>query len=277
MKHYGTNDSTLVDFLKGQYFNEEILRINYNDIIFDLEDYVEIYWFRWRNGTIASFPRSDIKEKLFNVSFSGFWRSWFFNCYGMDIPMNILEKESNIYIESFWILVQNKIFPNSSRPMNTDLTTFIHYPNQFLLSLPTVRYSWPKRQTQSIYSMLFKINGMEIINRRQKHNNPCSQDWQNYDQRVMEAHIRKTGCKSLYHKGNSTIPKCDSKEKIKRVNFPFGTEEANVYSHPCKAVEKIYYTYEEEELSNTIYKGSGKFWVGILLFDPRFKEITQNR
>ena len=276
-KTYGINDSTLVDFFKGKHFNEEILRVNYNDVVFDLEDYVELYWIRWRNGTTASFSRSDIKERLFNVSYSGLWREWFFNCYGMHVPMNILEEESNIYIESFWIRVQNKIFSNLNRPIKDNFTTFIHYPNQFLLSLPTVRYAWRKRQTKSTYSMHFKINGMEIINRRQKHNNPCSNDWQHYDQRVMEAHIRQRGCKSLYHKGNSNIPLCDSKEKLQRANFPFGTDTVNVYSQPCKAVEKIYYTYEEYSLSSTTFEGTGNFWIGFSVLDPRFKEITQNR
>ena len=276
-KNYGTDYAALLDFLKGEYFNEEMLRINYNDVVFNLEDYVDKYWIRWRNATVASFPRSDIKEKMFNMTYSGFWRGHFFNCYGMTASMNILERESNMYIESYWILVQNKIFLNSSRPIHTNFTTFIHYPNQFLLSLPTVRYSWRERQTQSTYSMRFIINGMEIINRRHKHNNPCSKNWKSYDQSIMDSHIRKTGCKSIYHKLNNSLPLCASKEKIQMANFPFGTDDITLYSQPCKAAEKIYYTYEEWTMYNTIYEGTGQFWVGLCFFDPRFKEVNQNR
>ena len=72
------------------------------------------------------------------------------------------------------------------------------------------------------------------------------------------------------------IPVCLSKEKTKeasrdRLNDDFGI------NPPCKSMEKIYYTYTEGDLSQTIYAERNKFRIVIYPYDQRFKEILQTR
>ena len=44
---------------------------------------------------------------------------------------------------------------------------------------------------------------------------------------------------------------------------------------PCHGMEKIYFTFEEQELGGTSWNRPGYFWIGIYVRDPKFKEIVQ--
>ena len=277
LSNYAVNESVFTKLLEGEHYEERLLDLNYNDISFELEDYIEEYWARYQNGTTASYSISSTEERLFNVSFIGFWRKWFYHCYGIQIPIHKLHRESAVHIEVFGLLLKNEIFPSGNRPTDKDFITFLHYPKQLLLSLPTVKYSWQKRLTQSTYVMRYIINGMEILNRRQKNNFSCEENWQSFDDLTLDRHLKRSGCRATYHKERKDIPLCKNRTRIKRANFPFRSDEIEKYDPPCKAVEKIHYTYEESDWPDTDYSGTGRFWVCILLLDSRYKEITQNR
>ena len=46
---------------------------------------------------------------------------------------------------------------------------------------------------------------------------------------------------------------------------------------PCTSMEKITYSYEEFDLSNTKWSGTGNFWIGIHHQNRNFKNIVQIR
>ena len=56
-------------------------------------------------------------------------------------------------------------------------------------------------------------------------------------------------------------------------HFPFRSDEVKRYNPPCKQVDKILYTYEEQYYPDR----EGTFWVTMLILDSRYKEIVQTR
>ena len=112
----GLNGSYLVQLLEGTKYNRQLLDINYDRISHRVEDFVEGIWFRWENGSTKYYNKTSEHDNLFPRSFTGFWRAKFYNCYGMDVPMTMLRKESNVYIEEFFYSVKQCHFCKWSAP-----------------------------------------------------------------------------------------------------------------------------------------------------------------
>ena len=67
-----------------------------------------------------------------------------------------------------------------------------------LYSTHTLRYTWPQtRQKNESYVMRFKIKGVEVVRRRQKSSQPCNENWEDYDNEIINNHIQKNGCKNV--------------------------------------------------------------------------------
>ena len=179
-------------------------------------------------------------------------------------------------VQSVWLLIKSNIFPSGIRPHYDDMIALLHYPNQLLRSLESIKYAWPKRETNDSYVMRFRINGVEILRRRNKNSRPCDNNLVNYDDHVISKHTTTVGCRAPYQNPSNKIAQCSTKDKMKEARFNLGSNQYRTIP-PCKAMEKIYYTYDESDLSGTEWAGTGQFWVGIYLFHQQFKEIVQTR
>ena len=155
--------------------------------------------------------------------------------------------------------------------------TLLHYPNQLLLSLPTMKYEWPIRQNNSTFAMRFRIDSMEVLTRRNKLNHPCKTDWKSYDDVVIHDHVKSTNCRTPYQKPIKGIPICNTKEKMQEADFSLTSGKINNQILPCRTAEKISYTFEEVDSTGKQWQGVGEFWSGIYFYNSRFKEITQSR
>ena len=265
----GINETSYVNFLEGKYFVPEMLTIDYENITLDMSKYVVEYYVEWRNGSHGNYSPTNDDGKIFTSSYAGFWLNWLYNCYALKVPP---DKQ----IQIFSVLVKSNIFPSSNRPQHYDMMVLLHYPNQLLRSLKTIKYAWPKRETNDNYVMRFKINGVEIMRRRNKNSRPCYKNWENHDDNVIGKHTNTVGCRAPYQDPSDNIAPCSTKDQMKKARFTLRSDEYGILP-PCKGMEKIYYTYEESELSGTDWSGTGHFWFGIYLFDQQFKEIVQTR
>ena len=236
-------------------------------IILRLQEYVIKYFVWWRNGTLELIPFHKDKN-LFESTFSGFFLDNFFKCYGMKIP-----PDGNI--QQFGALMKNEIFPNSIRPHSVAFFTLFHYPNQLVRSVRSIHYMWQKITSNNTYEMIFKINKMEMIRRRNKSTRPCH-DSENHDDRVLVQHISKVGCRPPYLKPSKWIRPCATKEEMKNVRFLLRTDEYDNIP-PCRSMEKISYTYLESDMSGTKYEGVGEFWISSAFYDQYFQEIIKTR
>ena len=267
------NESNLISFLNGEEYEDQFLTINYSDIIYNLDNFVKNFWFRWQNGSTKSYTKASLEESIFYNSFTGFWRNKFFNCFGIQVPKTLLKKEPKVYIEGFGVHLNTSIFPQGTREVGK-FATFLHYPNQILLSIPTVKYKFQSRLNDSAYNMKYIVNGMDTLRRRQKSEDPCNENWKNFDNDVIEMNVKKVGCKNIYHKNPADWPVCNNTMDIRKANFPFRSDIIRKkYNPPCKQVDKMHYVYEEMDYPDE----PNTFWITILLLDSRYTEIVQTR
>ena len=156
------------------------------------------------------------------------------------------------------------------------MTAYIHYPNQLMVSAKTIKLAWPTRERYDRFEMRFHVDGAEVLQRRNKRSQPCIENWKNYDDVVLVKHLNNVTCRSPYQMPSVTYPICDTKKNIKKSQFNFITGDIDMYP-PCKAMEKVYYTFQETNLEGTEWNNKDQFWVVIYFFDHQFKNITKTR
>ena len=158
------------NFLKGEYWDDRMLSIDYDNVTMNLEDYINyIYVFNesWVGKSFVSF-RSALQK-----------------CFTIDTPSPIdfpLKRRKIIYMRIHLITA---VFPNETRPFgstgrngkNSFAITF-HYPGQ-RTSPAFQNWRW-KRQNGGApgrFVMRFTIRSIEVIKKRNKGNQPCNTDW----------------------------------------------------------------------------------------------------
>ena len=160
--------------------------------------------------------------------------------------------------------------------------TILHYPNQMLYSTHTLKYAWQqKRQKNESYVMRFKIKGVEIVRRRQKRSQPCNENWEDYDNEIINNHIQKVGCRPWYIDQlpeTNNIRLCSSGKEMKEAMFVLRTDGYKVLT-PCTSMEEILYEYEEStlDLKKSNWGKEGTFYLGLFFFNSHFKDIYQTR
>ena len=66
-----------------------------------------------------------------------------------------------------------------------------------------LRHVFSKQEAENNYAMRFYIRGVEILQRRNKNSRLCNENWQNYDNIVLQHHIDNVGCRAPYQ-GNES-------------------------------------------------------------------------
>ena len=273
------NVSTYLEFLKGEYFDPSLLNIKYEDIIKNMSDYIEEDYVEFRNGSSISIHSSyhghekheNGKKQIFFSDNAFFRGSRFYNCYSLRIP-----DEKNI--QSFYFRVRNSIFPNGIRSNSHDMITFLHYPNQLMVSGKTMKYMWPQQwKRDKSYLMRFDINSVELLRRRQKRSRPCSDFWADHDNEIKTKHSDEIGCRLHYMHLAKNITFCKHKAQIKKI-FKLRFDDYGVLP-PCRTMEKINYRYTERTLDfeKDTWALKGYFFIAISVAVDNFKEIAQTK
>ena len=265
----GVSETEYLEYLKGEKFKSVFSAIDYKDVVVDKSTYVDEYFIGYRNGSERRHSNKDEKKYQFLLTYSGFWSGRFYNCYGIQIPAN---KD----IKRFDFLLKQDFFPQGRRPIRYDFFTLLHYPNQLLTAISSIKFTWPEIKTKDTYEMPFYINAVEIIKRRNKKTHPCNGRWDIHDDIVLGKHIHKVGCRAPYQKSRISKRICSNAREMKNAIFDL---ESNNYTdfQPCTSMKKIFYSYEERNLNNTKWEGKDHFWVGMQISSDDFKEIVKTR
>ena len=270
MRNQVINETLYIKFLKGEYFSTRYMETEYNDIRLNLSDYIDEYYIQWRNGSSMTHVYANESIELFIPTFAGFWNSEFYNCYDLQTP-------HNNQIIQFAVLIRNSVFPLGFRSTNYDLFVLLHYPNQLLISYKTLRHGFSKQGKESSYAMRFQVRGVEILQRRNKNSRLCNENWQNYDHDIFQDHINRVGCRAPYQGNkNNTLSLCSSKGQMSKSMMNFRSDGYGAQP-PCRSMEKIDYTYSEDDFSDSKYAKKGSFWISLYILNPQFKEIVQAR
>lgn len=267
------NDTSYLDFLKRETFHPIFMSVDHKNVTVNLSDNVASYQVGYRNGTWKQHYKNQENGawNIFKFSFSGFWVDRFFNCYDLQVPK---DKHVRYFITS----ISTSIFPDGIRPQEDyGMMTLLHYPNQVLKSGKTMKYSFPERRKDH-FIMRYFVTGVEVVRRRDKGDRPCNEDWENYDNSVLSNHVTQIGCRTPYQYPNSssTVPICNSTEEMEKAQLNLRLDDYGV-PPPCRAMEKLYYTYEEESHNSSHMPGKDHFLVGLFVYDEQFKEIVHSR
>ena len=167
----------------------------------------------WFDGGMEAMKRmlslTNNDRKMITPSYAGFIGNRFYNCYPIQVP-----HDKNVQIS--WVVIKSNIFPSGIRPPYLDMIALLHYPNQLLRSWKTIKFSWPIRETNNSYEMIFRINGVEIIRRRNKGILPCDEDWVNYDDNELVKHTNTVGCRAPYQNPSNKIAPCSTKDQMEK-------------------------------------------------------------
>ena len=125
-----TNKSEYLSFLKGDFYEDNLLHINYKDVISNISDFIVLEGIVYRNGSIVKKDSiASNPTNIFKDSFVGLWSHGFhhlYHCHSLKVPPN---KE----IEQYEIALKSKVFPNSSRAQVGGMLSLIHFPNQLMV------------------------------------------------------------------------------------------------------------------------------------------------
>ena len=273
LAEYGVNKSSYLNFLKGDYFSDQMLAINYSNVTIDISDYIKGYLNIFRNGSKIEY-RSELNiekiKTLTHVSFNGVKERAFFKCFAINIPRikDILK---------YRILLSNNIFPNGKRPTNLAVRAVYHLPGQFLLAGQNQKWDWPYRAANDGYKMRFLIGGNTIMRKRNKQKNRCVQSDVKYDDWVMQVYRDRSKCNVPYVKKNKMLPMCDTKTLMKQGLFSDWIVEKKKLNKPCKAMSGINVEHVETKMDSLKGDPVGNFWLDITFQQPTFIEIEQIR
>ena len=273
---YSVNASSYSEFLRGNMFENRMLKISYQNITTEMVDYIIGYRIYFRNFSIfkadSGFSLEDRKMLVVN-NFNGFIEPYleFCKCFSLLIPK----------IKELWIfraLISNDIFPDGLRPVESDLKTFVHLPNHFLLSKYNKKWEWPFKSRFETYKMRFIIRSLDIVTKRNKDDLPCNEHWKDYDDWVVQSFKNETGCNNPYQFHDTRLPMCNTKKQIEHAMFRQNVVEERGYTKPCKTMENLRLEWVENsytKISNN--NTSGKFWLSIQVNSETFKEIIHHR
>ena len=239
----GVNKTVYTSFLYGKHWEEKMLETDFNSVTKSLEEYLNGYWIHWRNLSYQFVYPNEIQKGFSKpyLSYSGFMMEWLLKCYSVDIPVDAM---------TFGIFFRRNFFPNSTRPSFQGFGIILHYPNQFLKSVQTMKMSWEKEIVEKNHSssMQIKINDFEVTIRRNSKNRPCNHDLKNDDYIASESALEKLQCHPPYYNWKSKFTNCNNTEQMARAkNLIFKSR--NELMEPCQSAEKIIYDHQDLSVS----------------------------
>ena len=169
-------------------------------------------------------------------------------CFSVDVPHS-----RGDLIESFRFTLNTSIFPDGRRPTHPNFDNngqgfymSFHYPKQLFLFSNHWVYKW-KDMSSSIngYNVLYEIDSMTVVSKRNTPKSHCIKDWKNADQVVMDSIIKGMRCRPPFWKTDLNIDTC-SNSTLKK--FSVNSLFDNVWSirnPPCKFIEQLLFRKEE--------------------------------
>ena len=144
----------------------------------------------------------------------------------LDIPF----MKSRKLINSF-ITFKTNIFPAGIRP--TVATNPIkepmfivapHYPNQAYRQINVGQTKWTHRgvSSQKSYIMEFNLRNVEILQKRDRHREPCLGGVPDYDEHIKLWILKKVGCKPPYWSSTSKLSLCTTFDEMKLLSKLLG-------------------------------------------------------
>lgn len=275
----GFNETNYFEFLEGyQYWDDKMLNVDFEKVSSRIKDYI-----------IESCFYETYQDKLSNNCKSNEEIEPWNNLGRVVVPLHF---PSDMIMWSATIKLRNSVFYNGLRPANGangGIEVYFAYPNQTYRSGSSYFHKWPVRTNESSknYIMRFTLKSMEVLRKRQKKNNVCYNRG-DYDGKIRDIIIEKSGCKPSMWDTNRIEPLCTTRESYQEMvsehvdQYTRLQRKNKTYLDPCLIIEKLQIEFDEENIPRTeecLNDADDDNWFKIEfdLAPNSFKEIKQAR
>ena len=238
------NRDSYLEYLKGNSFDDQLERINYQNVSLDLNNYFLYLEEQWYNKSFAHDSSLKVENKEI---FSGFLFEDFVKCFVLkaDIGANRHIKGLRFYYDL------EKLFNDWIVHGESEMKIFFKfiYPGQFFLGEDPI-YFLLYREHFAFNSWIYDL---EIIERRNSENRKCSEDSTSYDKLILEKYLSRTGCKVPYVSYNTSVPRCNMTSSMTNKKLDYFVTETLRIPKACKRILKMRPTF------NTLYSDSKRY------------------
>ena len=257
LQKFGVKQTIYESFLRGDYYEEGIQNIPYEDVAYHpatkllgikffqeystngIQNPDQYYWYNHEqnNESLPSQWRPSFRVEPFNS-----WYGHIYKCLTVDVPFI-----SNQHLSWIQIIMKKSFFPNSHRPMSINsgglFMISIAFPNQ------RRRYStsltvWNEELKNKSYGMKFQVTGIDAIQTRNKKSRPCDEDWREYDKKVRRYMVANVGCIPPYWTldPDENFQICNDSNSMKQL---YVDAEWNRHTKPCRRMARYTTSFME--------------------------------
>ena len=169
--------------------------------------------------------------------------------------------------------MKRSIFQGQTGYFRNGFKVILSYPGQTLRA-KVMKYQW-KEVVDGDFAMVFNIQNMVVLKKRNKSHKPCEEINRTGDDiRQKDLLIKNLQCRPAFVTSPSSLPQCNGGKNLQNFN---STGWYDKYIEPCTQVEKVIYTYDEyDKLRNTTGSG-GNFQLRFNFQGKTYMEIEQRR
>ena len=254
---------TYLRYLKGEYYDEQYGKIDYENVTIDLGKYFLFATTYLRNETRGNYSSKSVEHP---VTFSGFYQEMFLKCFWIRSytypPRNL--KQAKLYYDKKKLMSDWQLFIGSP----TKLYVVLHYQGQFFLYNELQSSDMTNKQ----YAR-FAIKDFEILKQRNKRRQRCIEDTNEFDNIIYEEYVTKAECTVPYINENKLHDKCKNGKGIYENKLQLKAPEIMEIPKACTRISKIRITK---------YYGSNRFresalWYISISYPREVKIITQSK
>ena len=279
-KYYNIDNVTeYISFLKGDAWNDNMMKVNYDKVTIDLEEYIQQIDLRNSSGdpyhspTLFTWQNNASSNTKFPFYIS--FRQPQTKCFSIDFSKVRMPEISGNTISYLDVKFRPKNMSNVDM-----MSYYIHYPNQFIRAPPLdIEYGKMPGILNGNEKMIW-INSIDVIRRRNTIRTPCNPEWDRDDEFMARQVIKDVGCKPVHWVVDGSYHVCNSTSNMKRaIIYKMDVVELSVVKkilQPCDEVQAISSTSQSYEMNNSVWESKGPGF--LLLFKiSRYKEILHIR
>ena len=269
--HNIENVTKYTAFLKGEHWDANLTKVNYDDVTINLREYVKsiqiradsptarplYYWDnyieiareeRWwgRQSKVVGSNNRLIHDNTFPFYTS--FRSAHNKCFSCDLSKLIIRRIEERLLSPFEIRFKSQKMPK------TFLSYHMHYPNQYIRS-SSLQLEWGKKiGIINGDDKTFWIDIVEVIRRRNTIQRPCDVNSEKNDDTILLNAIKNAGCKPPHFSIDLDYPICSSKTGMRKTHIEkFDVPNLTFLKSlvpPCDQVQAISYTPQGVKIEN---------------------------
>ena len=258
-----------IEYLKGDATNNETyMNIKYEEITFDLFDYLHRINVVTRAGrNLTGYGCTNRQScHLLNLkhTYDGFdiTGSIFFRCFGIEIKRSRIKDVFSI----------NMSFKKTLEIILAELEgvyALFNHPGQLRLRTSSGKPIWKNSDDNKAFEN-FDIKSYELLKKRKKRTNPCYDGTLSYDDMLLRQQIEMVGCRTPYQKINENFPLCTT--QMKNSVYRLSEEIDNVLA-PCQEISQLSYDYTDYGNLNSSWNDPTGYFHLNIMYPDRVKEI----